>query len=275
MRFTPAHRDFLRAALHEDIGTGDITTDSIISPESKSSASFIAKSGFVLAGLPIAREVFRLVEPRIKFRSLRADGEHLRRGDVFATVQGSTRAILMAERVALNILQRLCGIATLSDQFVRQVKGTGATILDTRKTTPLMREMEKYAVRMGGATNHRMGLYDMVLIKDNHIKAAGGITEAVRLARAKARRMKIEVECESLCDVEEAILAGADIVMLDNMTTNMMRRAVRLTAGRVKLEASGNVSLKNIRAIAKTGVDYISIGALTHSAPSADISLRF
>lgn len=266
----------IRAALSEDIGTGDITTNYTIPPDHRSTAHLIAKADIVLAGVDVAREVFMIVDPEISFELIYNDGASIPKGTAFATLSGRTHSLLKAERLALNFLQRLSGIATLTRAYVDQVKGTGAAILDTRKTTPLMRDLEKYAVRMGGGSNHRMGLWDGILIKDNHISACGGITEAISKARsASPSRMNIEVECETLDQVQEALSAGADIIMLDNMPIPVMAEAVRLIARRVATEASGNVTLDNVWAIAQSGMDFISVGALTHSAPAADISLRF
>lgn len=268
--------ELLQRALEEDIGSGDVTTASIIPAEQWSTAIIVAKAGGVIAGLPIVAQVFRLVDERIAFSPQVADGDAVRPKDVVARLQGPTRGILSGERVALNFLQRLSGIATLTRAFVEAVAGTGAVILDTRKTTPTLRALEKYAVRMGGAANHRFGLYDMVLIKDNHIQAAGSITEAVRRVRQRnAAGLPIEVEVRDLAELREALALAVDRIMLDNMSGEMMRQAVAMAAGRVPLEASGNVTLENVRQVAETGVDYISSGALTHSARALDLSLLF
>lgn len=268
-------RIIIREALMEDIGHGDITSVATIPPDHRSQAMLIAKSSLVVAGMPFIEEVFRQVDPSIVFEPLCEDGALLLSGAPIARISGLTRGLLMGERVALNIMQHLCGIATLTAQFVGEVAGTNAKILDTRKTTPMLREMEKYAVKKGGGTNHRMGLYDAILIKDNHIAAAGGITVAIKKARAMASEgMTVECECETLDQVREALEAGADIIMLDNMSVDMMREAVGIIGGRAKTEASGNVTLENVREIALCGVDHISVGALTHSAPAADISMR-
>jgi len=276
MEIPPEVRRLIRQALAEDIGAGDATTAAIIPPDEKSEAALIAKAAFVVAGLPFAAEVFRALDKNVAFEPLVEDGARVSKSAVIARLAGRTASLLQGERVALNILQRLSGIATLTAKYVEKVEGLPVKVLDTRKTTPGMRFMEKYAVRMGGGTNHRMGLYDGILIKDNHIRAAGGISRAVKLARRAAKRgMEVEVEAGTLDEVREALEAGADIIMLDNMPVEEMRRAVRLVKRRAKLEASGNVSLKNIREIAETGVDYISVGALTHSAPASDISMRF
>ncbi|NOZ24518.1 MAG: carboxylating nicotinate-nucleotide diphosphorylase [Nitrospirae bacterium] len=271
-------RSFLVAALNEDIAHGDITTELTVPEEHVSEAAVIAKDDFVLAGLPFVREVFALVDARIGFVEAVSDGSPVLKGSVIATLKGSTRGLLAGERLALNILQRLSGIATLTSRFVELVSGTGACIVDTRKTTPNMRYLEKYAVRMGGGNNHRFGLYDGILIKDNHIKAAGGIRRAIERTRGKVHHlMKIEVEVSTIEELAEAIQAGADIIMLDNMPVEVMREAVataRTYSPTPLLEASGGVSIDNVREIALTGVDLISVGALTHSAPSVDISMK-
>ncbi|MHB8882025.1 MAG: carboxylating nicotinate-nucleotide diphosphorylase [Thermodesulfovibrionales bacterium] len=266
--------ELLRHALEEDIGHGDITTSLIVPSENVSSALFIAKGNFVLAGFPFAREVFSLLDPETTFKTFFNEGAKVSRGDVLAEVAGKTRILLAGERTSLNILQRLSGIATLTSEFVEQVRGTGARIVDTRKTTPGLRFMEKYAVKKGGGLNHRFGLFDGILIKDNHIEEVGSITEAIRRAKAGHHLAKIEVEVENLKELEEAIRAGADIIMLDNMSVPDMTEAVTQAAGRVTIEASGNMSLENVRSVAATGVDLISVGALTHSAVAADISMK-
>lgn len=268
-------REFIRLALEEDIGRGDVTTSLTVDPSRVSVAELVAKHGFVLAGLPVAREVFRAVDHELDFEAHLIDGASVRKGQVIASITGRAAAILMAERVALNILQRLSGVATLTGKYVDALKGTKAKVLDTRKTTPGMRQLEKYAVMVGGGTNHRFGLDDGILIKDNHIEAAGGIPRAVELAGKRTQPfLKIEVECSTEGHVREALEAGADIIMLDNMKPELMKKCVRLIKGRAVIEASGNVTLRNIKQVASTGVDYISVGALTHSAPAVDISLR-
>ncbi|TAN41373.1 MAG: carboxylating nicotinate-nucleotide diphosphorylase [Nitrospirae bacterium] len=266
--------ELLRHALEEDIGHGDITTSLIVPSENVSSALFVAKGNFVLAGFPFAREVFSLLDPETTFKTFFNEGAKVSRGDVLAEVAGKTRILLAGERTSLNILQRLSGIATLTSEFVDQVRGTRARIVDTRKTTPGLRFMEKYAVKKGGGINHRFGLFDGILIKDNHIEEVGSITEAIARAKAGHHLAKIEVEVENLKELEEAIRAGADIIMLDNMSVPDMTEAVRQAAGRVTIEASGNMSLENVRSVADTGVDLISVGALTHSAVAADISMK-
>ena len=272
MTIPAATRRFIRTALKEDIGRGDVTTGAIVRRTERTCAVLIAKAGFVLAGLPFCRETFLAADPKLVFTALAPEGERVRKGSPIASIEGRTASLLMAERTALNVIQRLSGIATLTDKFVRKA-GDGVKVLDTRKTTPGMRFMEKYAVRMGGGHNHRMGLYDAVLIKDNHIRSAGSIARAVRLARRARKGMSIEVECESLAQVKEALAARADIVMLDNMPLDLMKRCARLCKDKAITEASGNVNLRNVALIAATGVDLISIGALTHSAPASDISM--
>jgi nicotinate-nucleotide pyrophosphorylase (carboxylating) len=264
----------IHRALEEDIGPGDITTSLVIPGEHESKAVFLSKGNFVLAGLPFAKEVFRILNPSVDFRTFFNDGDKVKTADVIAEVYGNTRVILNGERVSLNILQRLSGIATLTNMFTEKVKGLNVKIVDTRKTTPCLRFMEKYAVRTGGGYNHRFGLFDGILIKDNHIKAVGNIKEAVQRAKSSHQLTKIEVEVRNIDELYESIESGADVVMLDNMTISDMREAVKISKNMVLLEASGSVNLENVRAIAETGVDLISIGALTHSAPSIDISLK-
>jgi nicotinate-nucleotide pyrophosphorylase (carboxylating) len=267
-------KKLIEDALAEDIGPGDITTEAIIPEGASSPAEILAKQELVLAGLEVSREVFHSLDAKVRFTPLVKDGERIKAGATIAKLSGNTRALLKGERVALNLLQHLSGIATLTARFVEKLKGTKASIMDTRKTLPGLRQLEKYAVRMGGGKNHRMGLYDMVLIKDNHIKAAGAITRAVERARERAGTLKIEVETRDLGDVRESLAAQADIIMLDNMPVDVMREAVKLINGRALVEASGNVTLETIRRIAETGVDLISSGSLTHSAPAADISMK-
>lgn len=264
----------LSAALQEDWAWGDLTTQTVVHAGSQAQAEFQYKAAGVVAGLPIAARLFHLIDPSLVFTAHVAEGAHVASGTVAATVSGGAAAILSGERVALNFMQRLSATATLAAAYVAAVAGTRAEILDTRKTTPGLRAFEKYAVRIGGARNHRFGLADAIMIKDNHIAIAGSITEAVRRARAgAAATTTVEVETESLAMVDEALAAGADIIMLDNMPPETMREAVVRVAGRARLEASGGVSLATVRAIAETGVDFISVGALTHSAGSLDISL--
>ena len=270
----------VRQALDEDAAHSDITTSVTIPSGTNGRASFLAKRDGVVAGLDVAAAVFKAVDPFLKFKKLANDGTRVPKGAVLAEVQGSLSSILRAERVALNFLQRLSGIATETARYLEAVSGTKAVILDTRKTTPGLRALEKYAVTMGGAHNHRMNLSDGILIKDNHIAAlkALGISlgDATRQARAKAPRdMKVEVEVTNLDEVRDALDAGADILLLDNMPIEMMRQAVQTIGGHAKTEASGGIDLSNVRAAAETGVDFISIGALTHSVKALDISLEF
>jgi nicotinate-nucleotide pyrophosphorylase (carboxylating) len=262
------------AALREDIHTGDITTRALALEKRPAMARLVAKENFVLAGISVAERVFHRLNTGIVFSSCCSEGAPVTKGSVIASVKGDAADLLMGERVALNLLQRLSGIATITSLFVEAVRGTKARIVDTRKTTPGLRELEKYAVRVGGGYNHRTGLYDGVLIKENHITAAGGIGEAISRAKAYIpHTLKIEIETETLAQVEEALAAGADIIMLDNMSLAEMRSAVTLVSGRVPLEASGGVNLDTVRAIAETGVDIISVGALTHSPRAMDISM--
>lgn len=268
--------DFLLSALKEDIGTGDITTMCCVPEKNRSYGEFVAKSEGVVCGLDIAARVFALVDKSIVFSARVEDGYYAKKGDIIAGVEGPSRGILTGERVALNIMQRLSGTATAARSAVEQVKGTKARIVDTRKSTPMLRALEKYAVRVGGGHNHRFNLSDGVLIKDNHIKAAGGIAQAIGAVRENAPHvMKIEIETETLDQVREALAAGADVIMLDNMDNPMMAEAVRIIGGRAVTEASGNMGEKNLAEVAATGVDVISIGALTHSVKAMDISLKF
>ena len=266
----------VRLALAEDVGPGDLTTNLTVDPAVQAKAEIVAKQDLVLAGLDPARLTFSLVDPAVEFKPAAADGDRVQAGTVMVRLSGPAQSLLTAERVALNFLMRLSGVATLTAGFVAAVKGSRAKIIDTRKTTPGLRFLEKAAVRAGGGVNHRFGLYDGILIKDNHIAAAGSITAAVTRARQGApHTLKIEVEVEDQAGLEEAIAAGADIVLLDNMSPAQLAQAVTLARGRVLLEASGGVNLSNVAQMAATGVDFISIGALTHSAPAVDLSLRF
>lgn len=268
-------KGLIARALAEDIGHGDVTSEATITAGSRSEAVMLAKQHLVLAGLEAGREVFRVVDPDIQFTPYAKDGDILHAGTEIARLSGNTRALLAGERVALNLLQHMSGIATLTAAYVEKIKNTKAAILDTRKTLPGLRQLEKHAVRTGGGRNHRFGLYDGVLIKDNHIKAAGGITQAVARVRSRAHHLlKIEVETGTLAEVREALAEKADIIMLDNMTIDMMCEAVRLIDHRALVEASGNVTLETVQQIAETGVDLISSGSLTHSAPAADISMK-
>jgi nicotinate-nucleotide pyrophosphorylase (carboxylating) len=262
-------------ALDEDLQSiGDITSRALIQHDAKGHAEIIVREAGVVAGLPLASIVFRLLDNKVNFRSRVNDGEHLQTGSSIAILEGSVRTILEGERTALNFLQRLSGIATLTAKFVAAAAPFGVEILDTRKTTPGLRALEKYAVRAGGGRNHRNGLYDAILIKDNHIAATGGVAEAVILAKEADEDRPVEVEIAQLEDLETAIEAGADTVMLDNMPPEDVEQAVLVAAGRVKLEASGGITLENISSYARTRVDFISVGALTHSAASLDIALE-
>jgi nicotinate-nucleotide pyrophosphorylase (carboxylating) len=260
-------------ALAEDIGTGDITTEVTVPAHAVGSAELLVKEAGVVCGLQVAEAAFRALEPDIRFEALAHDGDAVEPPAVVARVTGSERAILTGERVALNFVGRLSGIATLTRRFVDAVEGTDAIVLDTRKTTPGLRALEKHAVKCGGGRNHRFGLDDAVLVKDNHLRASGSIGTAVELLRA-ATDLPVEVECETLEQVAEALQAGVDAILLDNMTAAQLRDAVALASGRARLEASGGVDLDTIRELAETGVDEISIGALTHSARSLDVSLE-
>jgi nicotinate-nucleotide pyrophosphorylase (carboxylating) len=262
----------VRRALDEDIGAGDATTDSIVPADATSRGRIIAKQVGVVAGLDVAAAAYRLVDARVSFTPLVAEGAQVANRQPLADVAGPARALLTAERTALNFLGRMSGIATLTRRFVNAVAGTRAVILDTRKTAPGLRTLDKLAVRRGGGQNHRIGLYDMILIKDNHIDYAGSLAEAVARARAGHSGLEIEVEARTLEDVAAALDLRVERILLDNMTPDTMRAAVSVTAGRAKLEASGNVTLDNVRQVAETGVDYISIGALTHSAKVLDVS---
>lgn len=269
-----AVRRLIRSAFKEDIGFGDITASSVLTGEETGTASALAKSEIVVAGIDVFKEAFLYLDGRIEFAASLADGENAATGELLAKVSGRLQSILTAERVALNFFQRMCGIATLTRQYVDQVTGTHAKILDTRKTVPGLRYLDKYAVKIGGGFNHRFGLYDGVLIKDNHIAAAGGVSQALAKIRGRIpHTLKIEIEVRNLRELEEALSAGADVIMLDNMTVDEMKKSVSFVNGKVSLEASGNVTLSNARQIAETGVDFISVGMLTHSVHAADISL--
>lgn len=262
-------------AYAEDIGDGDITTNNLIPPEANKTAILVAKEPGVIAGLPVAEMVFKKFDKNIQWNEKISDGSQVYPGDVLVEFTGNYRALLTGERKALNFLQRLSGIATYAHLCMKEVEGTKVEILDTRKTLPGYRHLDKYAVRMGGASNHRFGLYDMVMIKDNHIQVAGGIKPAVEAIRSKIpKSIKIEVETSNLEMVQEALDADVDIIMLDNMSSKLMAEAVKLINKRAKIEASGNMTQKRIRKVAGTGVDYISIGALTHSVKALDISQR-
>ena len=263
----------IQHALDEDIGSGDVTTNSIVPPEAMMRGNVIAKQTGVVAGLDIAKATFLIRDTKVVFTEHVNEGERVKPYQVLATLDGTARAILTCERVALNFLGRMSGIATLTRQFVDAVAGSKAIILDTRKTAPGLRFFDKLAVRLGGGQNHRIGLYDMILIKDNHIDYAGSLREAVRLARLTHSSLEIEVEARTLDDVREALELRVERILLDNMPLDIMRQAVQMNTGNSKFEASGNVTLENVRQIAETGVDFISIGALTHSAKVFDVSL--
>lgn len=264
----------IQRALAEDIGPGDVTSEWTLEPETQARGSFLVKEPGVIAGLEVVEEVFRQVDPAVRFEALVADGTPVQPGDIVARVEGAAISLLSAERVALNFLQRMSGIATMARRYVEAVRGYYAIILDTRKTAPGLRVIDKLAVRLGGAGNHRLGLYDMVLIKDNHIIAAGGITAAVRRVRARnSQALPVEVEVTNLDQLAEALAAGVDRILLDNMDLDTMRRAVEMARGRVPLEASGGITLDNVAQVAATGVDYISVGALTHSVKALDVSM--
>ena len=267
--------DCIRRALTEDIGTGDATTDAIVPPDATMRGQIIAKQDGVIAGLDVARAAYELLDSDVDFSAQLADGSRVTRGGLLALVSGRTSSLLTAERTALNFLGRMSGIATLTRQFVDAVAGTRAVILDTRKTAPGLRLVDKLAVQRGGGQNHRVGLYDMILIKDNHIDFAGSLAEAVSRARGAGNGLQVEVEARTLEDVRAALELGVERILLDNMSTEMMSEVVRITNGRAKLEASGNVTLENVRKIAETGVDFISIGALTHSARVFDVSFDY
>lgn len=262
----------IREYLLEDIGTGDITTDAIVAEDHTSRARIIAKEEGVIAGQPYAKDVFHELDPRLIYEEIKRDGEYVKKGEVIACMKGKTRAILTGERLALNLLQRLSGIATMTRRFVEAVAGTGAGILDTRKTSPGHREREKYAVRVGGGLNHRGSLGEMALVKENHIAAAGSIREAVGKIRAMSG-VPIEVEVRNMEELKEALEQGVDRIMLDNWDVESTKRAVLYVENKIPLEASGNMTLDRVGEVAKTGVQFISVGALTHSCKSLDLSL--
>ncbi len=270
-------------ALAEDIGSGDITGLSTVPSSQRAKAKIIAKQDMVVAGINVASEVFYAVDKKVRIKIRKKDGQKIKKGEVIAVLEGPARALLSAERTALNFLQRLSGIATLTNEFVGKVKGTGIKILDTRKTTPGWRTLEKYAVGVGGGMNHRAGLYDMFLIKNNHVDIAGSVTEAILRAKHHRRfkNIPIEAEVRNFCELQEAITTGADIIMLDNFSPEMAKKAVKMTkklskmvGNHPKIELSGGITLKNVKKYAKTGVDFISVGALTHSAGAVDICMR-
>lgn len=262
-------------AIEEDIATGDVTTNSIIPENSRATAEMKMKADGVVSGLQIARKVFERFEKNITWDAKVKDGDAVKKGDIILHIEASYRCLLLGERLSLNILQRMSGIATETAHYVKELKGTHTQLLDTRKTAPGLRVLDKIAVKDGGATNHRMGLYDMAMIKDNHIKVAGNITNAVQQVRAHIPQdMKIEVETTTLDEVKEALQCKADIIMLDNMNNEEMNAAVKLISGRAKTEASGNMNIPRLKEVAATGVDFISVGALTHSMTALDISMN-
>jgi nicotinate-nucleotide pyrophosphorylase (carboxylating) len=271
----PQVEALIRTALTEDVGRGDVTTRLTVPAGVVATGTLRAKQDGVLAGLPLVGKVFALVGDAVRVQTLAADGDAFAAGATLAHIEGPAAVLLVGERLALNLVQRLSGVATLTRQYVAAAAGTKARIIDTRKTTPGLRVLEKYAVRIGGGGNHRAGLDDGILIKDNHITAAGGVTAALRAARAGAPHgLRVEIECATLSQVDEALGAGADALLLDNMSTADLTEAVRRAAGRALIEASGGITLETVRAVADTGVDLISVGALTHSAPAVDISMK-
>lgn len=260
-------------AFREDIGEGDVTTNNLVPESVAASASMTAKADGVIAGLPIAEKVFKKLDAKLEWKPVVKDGDFVKKGDIIVEISGTFRALLTGERLALNLLQRMSGIATETAKYMAEIEGSNVKILDTRKTVPGLRTLDKYAVKMGGGTNHRIGLYDLVMIKDNHIKIAGSITAAVQqIRKAIPADMKVEVETTNLKEVKEAVKAGADIIMLDNMSNDLMSEAVKIIDGRSVVEASGNMNLNRLKGVAATGVDCISIGALTHSVKALDIS---
>src|SRR6266571_6616670 len=270
----PAVARLIAVALEEDLGRGDVTTLATIPPDRTAQGKITAKADLIIAGLPLVGQIFKVVDPAAGVRVLVAEGGAVKNGEVAVELWGNAVALLSAERTILNFLQHLSGVATLTRRFVAAVAGTACKIIDTRKTLPGLRLLDKYAVTQGGGTNHRLGLDDGVLIKDNHIAVCGGVGAAVRQARSRASALlRIEVECTTLAEVQEALDARADIILLDNMATSQISEAVRLVSGRALLEASGNMSLERVREVAETGVDFISVGALTHSAPAVDLSM--
>ena len=268
-----AYRDIIRRALAEDVGQGDVTTEATVPSTDRARGVFLVKAPCVLAGLEVAAETFRQLEPGVVIAFNRRDGDACSPGDQIGEVVGLARTLLVGERTALNFLQRMCGIATRARAFA-DAAGGRITVLDTRKTTPTLRALEKYAVAAGGASNHRFGLFDAVLIKDNHVRLAGGVAAAVQRCRAHRPDLRLEVEAQTLDEVDDALAAGADIVLVDNMSPSDIREAVRRAAGAAKVEISGGVSLERMPELAETGADFVSVGGLTHSAPAADISFE-
>lgn len=269
-------KDFVQRVLAEDLGDhGDVTSNATIDADARFSAEMNCRQAIVVAGLELAAEFFRALDPKVAIELLKKDGDRAEHGNVLMRLSGNARAMLAAERPALNTLQHLSGVATLTRRYVDAIEGTGAVLLDTRKTIPGLRVLEKYAARMGGAQNHRMRLDDGVLIKDNHVAVCGGVAEAVRRAKAANTELEVQVEVDRLDQIESALAAGADRLLLDNMDPAMLREAVKLVSGRAPLEASGGVTLETIRFLAETGVDFISVGRITQSAPSVDIGLDY
>jgi nicotinate-nucleotide pyrophosphorylase (carboxylating) len=267
--------DAFLAMLREDVGSGDITSRATIPANARATARYTTKQALVVAGIPVVQEIVRLVDPQLEFKAVSTDGATVSSGTALAEIRGSARSILTAERTSLNLLQRMSGIATLTRQYVGRVQGTRARIVDTRKTAPGLRVLDKYAVRCGGGMNHRMGLFDGVLIKNNHLAFHPSVKQATQDARSHLGHLvKIEVEVRKLDELKDALDAGADVILLDNFNPEQTRKAVEIISGRVPLESSGGITLETVRSFAETGVDYISVGALTHSAPAADIHLR-
>ena len=270
--------NIVRLALEEDIGIEDITTKAVIPASVSARGKFVIKADGIISGLEVAERVFKVIDDRIVFNIITDDGTIVKTDSIAAEVEGSASSILKSERVALNFLQRMSGISTLTNEFLQKIKHTGAQILDTRKTVPGLRLLDKEAVRLGGGKNHRIGLFDLFLVKDNHIEIAGSINEAVKRCRDYQRKtnsaFKIEVETKNLVEVKEALECKIDVIMLDNFTTGLMKQAVQLIKGKCLVEASGNINLQNVKEVAETGIDYISVGALTHSVKALDISLE-
>lgn len=267
------YREVVRRALAEDLGWGDVTTEATVRPDQRARGVLLVKSPCVIAGIQVAEEAFRQLDPALTFEVHRQDGQRCSPGNIVAEARGSAAAMLTAERTALNLLQRMSGIATLTRAFV-DAAGGGIIVLDTRKTTPTLRVLEKYSVRAGGGANHRCGLDDGILIKDNHIRLAGGVAEAIRRTKDARHEMPIEIEAQNLDQVDAAIAEGADIILLDNLPLEQIREAVRRVGGRAKIEVSGGVTVECMGELARTGADYVSVGALTHSAPAVDISFE-
>jgi nicotinate-nucleotide pyrophosphorylase (carboxylating) len=273
-RLDPAtYREIVRRALAEDLGPGDITTEATVDARQRARGVFVVKADCVLAGLDVAGETFRQVDPTVEVSFRRQDGDRCRPGDEIGEVSGPARALLIGERTALNFLQRLSGIATRTRAFVEAAAG-GLVVLDTRKTTPTLRALEKHAVAVGGGTNHRFGLFDAILIKDNHVRLAGGVEAAIRRVRTASPTFPVEVEAQSLAEVDAAVRAGAEIILADNMSDDQIRETVRRVNGRAAVEVSGGVTLERMRALTALGADRVSVGALTHSAPAVDISFE-